>query len=252
MLEKEAQQRTFSEVMGLFVLPEVTRRKEAGALPEKFRLNAAQILFYSDGRRPAVRLNEEVKIIATVKFKNISKKQKGEAVFWNEIDKVENLRLMDEEEKEYGHVSMLRLNGNWLGAFDFRYNKGLAREHFKVAKEFYRAAKNAHKNRWLAPFVDNLFSCIELLAKSELLLLSEVKKKTTHAAIQIKYNRFINYGNEKSNFKAALNKLSALRHSARYLSSSFSLLDSEAREHLNTAKEMLDYLKARLSKSRNF
>jgi uncharacterized protein (UPF0332 family) len=247
MLKKEAQQRTFSELMELFVLPEVTRRKEAGRLPEKFRLNAAQILFYSDGRKPAVRLNEETKIIATVKFKNIVNKQKGEAVFWNEIDNVENLRLIDEEDKEYAHVSMLRLKGHWNIAFDFRYNKGAAREHFKVAKEFYKAAKNAHKNRWLAPFVDNLFSCIELLAKSELLLLSEVKKKTTHVAIQMKYNRFVNCGNEKSDFKAALNKLSAIRHSARYLSSSFSLLDSEGGEYLNTAKEMLDYLEARLS-----
>lgn len=250
MLDKEGQQRTFNQFMELFVLPEITRRKESGRLPEKFVLNAAQIIFYGDGRRPTVRLNEETKIVAKIKLKNGVKKDKGEAVLRNEIERLENLRLIDEEEPEYAHASMVKFGNHWLLGFDFRYNKRLAREHFKTAKQFYESAKNAHQNKLMTPFVDNLFSCIELLAKSELLLMPDekFKEKATHKAIQIKYNKFVEIGNANLDFKTALNKLSGLRNSARYLKSNFRLSQAEAQEYLSIAREMIDYLEPILEK----
>lgn len=219
MLDEKGQQRTFNQFMELFVLPEITRRKQSRRLTEKFELSAAQVLFYSDGRRPVVRLNEETKIIAEVKLKKGIKKDKGEAILQNEIERLEGLRLIDEEEPEYAHVSMVRFKDHWLLGFDFRYNKKLAREHFKTAKEFYDLAQNAYQKKLEAPFIDNLFSCIELLARAELLLIPDekFKKKATHKAIQIKYNKFVEIGNAKLDFKTALNKLSGLRNSASYL-----------------------------------
>lgn len=250
MLDKEGQQRTFNQFMELFVLPEITRRKEAGVLPDKFVLNAAQVIFYDDGRRPLVRLNEDAKILAKIKLKNGVNKEKGEDVFQNEIEKLETLRLMDEEESKYAHISIIRFKNHWILGFDFRYNKKLARDHFKTAAQFYSSAQNAYQNNLMVPFIDNLFSAIELLAKSELLLMpdEEFKKKTTHKGIQIKYSKFVDIGNAKLDYKKSLNKLSGLRTSARYLKSDFQLSETEAQEYLEVVKEMLDYLEFKLSK----
>ena len=75
-LDKKGQQKTFNNLMELYVLPEITRRKERGVLPKNFVLMAAQILF-PDGM---VRLNEEARIHSTVKLKKDVKANKGEFI----------------------------------------------------------------------------------------------------------------------------------------------------------------------------
>jgi hypothetical protein len=136
MLDKEGQQRSFDQFMQLFVLPEIERRKKDGNLPEGFILQSAQVIFSGDGTKPVVRLNTEAKIEAKVKLKDDIKKNKGEVVSWNDIEDIQMIRLPDDEEGKYAHFSMVRVGGNWIFTFDFRYNKELARTCFKTAKQF--------------------------------------------------------------------------------------------------------------------
>lgn len=255
MLDTEGQKRVFNNFIELFVLPEITRRKKNGNLSDKFVLYSAQVIFYGDNRGDIVRLNKEVKLLAQVKLKDGIKKDKGDFVsLHDEIEELKNFRLVEEEEPECAHISMLKIKDHWLLTFDCRYNKGLAREHFKVAKQFYECAQYALQNKMISPFIDNLFSCVELLAKSELLLVPDEKflKKTSHKNIQMKYNSFVDIGNAQLNFKTALNKLSGLRSSARYLKSIFQLSEIEAQKYLSIAREMFDYLESRLEKRLNF
>lgn len=251
MLDKEGQERTFKQLMELFVIPEIARRKETGGLLKNFVLNKAQVIFDDEGE-PSVRLNEETKIVAKVKLKSGVKKNKDEAVFENEIERIENLQLLDEEEPKYAHVSMVRYGNRWLLAFDFRYNKDLARDHFETARQFYKSAQDAYKNKLLAPFIDNLFSCIELLAKSELLLIPDSKFRRTakHRAIQSRYNQFMYIDKDKLGFRTALNELSKLRNSARYLKPKAlsSLEEDKAQDYLTVARAWIDYLEQRLEK----
>lgn len=249
MTSKEIQQRTFNHVLELFIHPEINRRKNAEIFPEKFVLNAAQVLFSEKLRKPIIRLNEGTKILGVVKLKNDVQKRKGEKVLHEEIDRLEKIRLTDEEEPKFAHISMVKFGGHWLFGFDFRYNKKQARSHFETAQQFYKVAQFSYKNKLYAPFIDNLFSCVELLSKAELLLLPNyLKKKTTHNDIQIKYNRFVDMGNAKLKFKSILNKLRGRRDLSRYLKSSFKLCVEEGDDYLNNAKEMLAYVRAKIEK----
>jgi len=250
MFPKEGQQRAFNQFMDLFVLPEVKRRKEAGLIPKDFTLKKAQVVFVSDGTKPSIRLNDEAKIVAKVRLKKGTKKKKGESVSWNEIEETKILRLPDDEEPKYAHISMARVGNHWLFAFDFLYNKDLSRRCFNTAKQFLESAIDAFQNKRWAPFIDNLFTCVELLAKSELLLTPDPKfrKKTTHKGIQLKYNQFVAIGNAKKDYKDALNKLGRLRNSARYLKAAFELTKKEAQIFLSIAKDMIGYLEPRLAK----
>jgi len=250
MLEQEAQQRLFDQFMQLFVLPEIERRKNDNLLPKNFVLKSAQVIFSGDDTKPVVRLNEEARILASVKLKDGIKINKGDIVRQNQIEDIQILGLPDDEEGKYAHISMAKVGDHWFLAFDFRYNKELARACFDTAKQFFDSAQEAFKQKRPAPFIDNLFSSIELLAKAELLLIPDpkFKKKATHKGIQLKYGKYVDIGNAKPEFKATLNKLAKLRDSARYLKSDFKLSDEEGQKYLAIASDMISYLEERIRK----
>lgn len=250
MLDKEGQQRSFDQFMQLFVLPEIERRRKDAVLPEGFVLQSAQVIFSGDDTKPMVRLNSEAKIQAKVKLKDGVKKNKGETIFWNDIEDIQMIRLTDDEEGKFAHISMVRVGGNWLFTFDLRYNKELARTCFKVAKQFFESAQEAFEQKRPAPFIDNLFSSIELLAKAELLLMPDpkFKKKATHKGIQLKYGQYVDIGNAKPEFKTTLNKLAGLRTSARYLKSGFNLDNEEGQKYLGIGSAMITHVEERLRK----
>jgi hypothetical protein len=250
MLDKEGQQRSLNQFMQLFILPEIDRRKKDGKLPTNFALTQAQVIFAGDGSRPIIRLNDEAKIKAKVKLKEGIRCNKGDLIKLSDIDHIAMIRLPDDEEEKYAHLSMIVINREILFTFDFRYNKGYARNCFNTARQFFDSAKDALEKNRLAPFIDNLFSCVELLAKAELLLMPDpkFKQKSTHKGIQLKYDKYVNIGNAKLEFKTTLNKLAALRDSARYLKSDFELSDGEEKQYLDVASEMITYVEMRLRK----
>jgi uncharacterized protein (UPF0332 family) len=129
--------------------------------------------------------------------------------------------------------------------------KGLARKHLDVAKQFYQTARNACENSRWSPFIDNLFSSVELSAKSELLLMPDKQfaHRMNHIAIKSKYNGFVKIGNAKSDYARALNHLSELRGKARYLKSEFVIDSVNAQHLLKVAEDMISYVKLRLEKS---
>jgi hypothetical protein len=73
---------------------------------------------------------------------------------------------------------------------DFGQNKGKAKERYESALQFFKAAKLCFENKLERPFIDNLFSAVELLATSQLLCISESKyaKKQSHRSTIMKYN----------------------------------------------------------------
>ncbi len=250
MLENEGRQRAFDQFMHLFVLPEIECRKKENILPEKFVLNMAQVIFSGNSTRPVVRLNEETKILAKCKLKSGIKMNKGNVVSWRQIENIQVIRLPDDEEGKYAHISMVRVGGTWLFSFDFRYNKELARNCFETAKQFLYSAQEALEEKRPAPFIDNLFSAIELLAKAELLLMPDpkFKQKATHKSIQLKYGRYVDIGNAKPEFKKTLNELTGLRNSARYLKSDYNLNPEEGKKYLAITTDMVSYVEWQLRK----
>jgi uncharacterized protein (UPF0332 family) len=228
------------QFLELFVLPELKKRKEKDELEDSFSLRGAQIIFYPDGRKPQIRINSEVKVLAYAKLKSGISKNKGDPIYSTEIEDLNRFRLTDEDDPDCGHATIVKIGDRWIIAFDFRYNKALAKKHIETAKQFYESAAFSFKQKDYASCLDNLFSAAELASKAVLLLIPDPKfrKKTTHGGIQLRYNKFADLGNVEPNFREALNRLSSLRPRARY-HGDVAISEKDIQSLLETAKEMI-------------
>lgn len=237
-MSEEIGQRIFQQVMDIWVKPEIERRKKIGKMGENFEITKVQIIF-SLNKKNRVRLNEQVKAI--VKCKANKQINKGETVYEKDLDKIENIKLTDDD-VNCAHITLLLFRNNWIISFDARYNKEIIKEHIKASKEFYESAKeNSEKGR-LRPFFENAFASSELSAKSVLLALPNKKILTgrNHKDRLDGFRNWADLGNVKIEFSETLSKLSGLRDSARYLFS-----DDYKRENpqliLNTLEEMIKF-----------
>ncbi len=240
--------RVLEQFLNLFVTPEIKRRQEAGELEKPLDLRSAQIIFSPYDNKPQVRINSEVRGIGQFKLKPGVRKKKGETIFENEVDGLGIINLTEEDDPDCAHATLVKIGNTWAIAFDFRYNKGLSETHIEAARQFYESAEIAlNKEHW-APFIDNLFSASELLARSILLSIPDPKfrNKASHKAIQMKYNRFSDLGNVKTEYCETFNKLSGLRDRARYLKGDVSITEAEGHELLDTIKNMIDDAKSRI------
>jgi uncharacterized protein (UPF0332 family) len=152
------------------------------------------------------------------------------------------VKLTDEDDPDCAHATLLKIGDKWFIAFDFRYNKALAKRHSDAAREFYRVAEFAKENGYWSPFIDSLFSASELAAKA--ILLSEpspkLRKKGTHKVIHRKFNIHAKLGNVKPEHSKAFNKLWSLRSKARYLEGKFTISVSEAELLLEVVGELIE------------
>ncbi len=211
----------------LFFNPEIERRKHLNILPDDFILIAAQAIFFPDGRPHIVRLNGEVS--AEVKLKKGVDKSSPD--FWASIDEVEYVKLNEKEFLNCGHSTLILLKDGYQLTFDFQYNKQLSNEHLAVAKEFLEISRYALENNLVYAFLDNAFSTIELLAKTNLFLETNksVLGKTNHKAIKSEFNKL--FRNTDNNFESerreVFNKLSDIRAKARYLEGQINIKNTE-------------------------
>jgi uncharacterized protein (UPF0332 family) len=210
-------------------------------LEKPLDLRAAQIIFFADGKKPEIRINSEIKAIASVKLKAGISKKKGDPIRANEVEGLNKIKLTDMEDPDCAHATLIRIINTWIIAFDFRYNKGLAQKHIDTAKQFFEATKFSFDRKHWSPCLDNLFSAAELSAKAELLMIPDpkFKKKTSHYGIKSRYNRFANLGNVELKYCKALNKLEGLRSRVRYLQGEVPISEKEIQSLLEDVKQMI-------------
>jgi len=217
-MDDEIKQRVFQQVMDIFVVPEIEKRRKEGKISEGSVISKMQIIFSLDEGKNKVRLNDEVKAIVTGKAnKSINK---GDVVYEGDIDNIEKIELTNKD-INCAHITLLLFKNNWIISFDFRYNKERIKEHIEASKEFYESVlDNLDKNR-LRPFYENAFASAELSAKSVLLALPDKKilEGKNHKERLQKFKNWAELGNVKMEFSTTLSGLSNLRDSARYLSS---------------------------------
>jgi hypothetical protein len=226
----------FKHFMEQFITPEVQRRQELGELARPLELRNAQVVFYPDGRKPAVRINAEVKGTLALKIKDGVTKVAGDPVSEAEVEHAAGFALGPDDDPDCGHMTFVRIGTRWFGQFDFIYNKGLAERHLGRGREFLSAAEHALEQEHLGACIDNLFSAAELFAKAHLLLLSELqfRGKSGHKHVGSRYNYHSHIGNVGESHRNALNTLSRLRGGARYLDGAGLPLDQ------NTAQSLRD------------
>ncbi len=196
-----------------------------------------------DADRVIIRLNDEVLALGKLKLKLGVKKKPNEKIYEDEVEDIVDITLTDKDSPNVGHLTMLKLRDNWYIHFDFRQNKGRAKKLFDSALQFFEGAKLCHQNKLDRPFVDNLFSAVELLATAHLFTMSEKDyiKKQTHNRTQQRYNAFINIGNAKSEYKDTLNQLRGLTDAARYLKRPFKLEETDAQKYITIVEDMVTY-----------
>jgi hypothetical protein len=240
--------RAFQQILDVFIFPYISSLQAEGKLSTPVQLDAAQVIFYPDGRKPQIRLNSEVQAIAQVRIKPGVQKQPGDYLAVDEIEGLDKIALSGDDDPDCGHVTIIKLNDLWYMTFDFRYNKNLSRSHLDTAKEFYSAAEFAAEKKFWSAFADNLFNACELNARALLLSMPDpqFRKKSKHTAIKSRYNRFASLGNVPEEHRVVFNKLYDLRTKARYLKGDVQIAAKEAKELLGTVGEMLEYTGGRL------
>lgn len=249
--DEEFSHRLVENFMSMFINPEVERRQVSGELPKPLELRAAQVILFPDERSPVVRVNSEVRAIAKITYVEGTVKAVGDAIYAHDIEAIESVELGPDDDPDCGHIFLFRFGkGTWL-SFDFRLNRKFATSHIVRAEEFYSNAKRSLEQGEMGPFVDNLFSAVELAAKAILFVMFDfppsVAVKATHKRIQERYNRFANLGNILPEHKKTLNRLSGLRGSARYLRGTLSISREEGVKLVNHVWDVIEDAKLRVA-----
>jgi uncharacterized protein (UPF0332 family) len=250
MSQESDWQVTFNHLLEIWIAPEVIRRQNSRKIPKPYDLRAAQVIFYPDGRAREIRLNEEIRLVGKVKLKknDLLKKAKGEAVYDHEIESWESFSLPNEEDPNCGHITLYRFPDHWIIVFDAIYNKGIATEHLSAARQFLDAARQALANKSMRVFVDTCFSAAELSAKA-LLIITPIpgeNTKMSHGRIHSRFNLQAKLGNVQVSHKHSLNRLAALRGSARYLNNTLDITEDEATGLAAAVEEAISFVSRRI------
>jgi pterin-4a-carbinolamine dehydratase len=216
MFPKEMEPRElYNHVLGLWVNPEIERRKTAGQIDEDFQMNLVQILFVS-GHHPIIRFNQEIRGKIIAKFGGQSLEFKGDQIN-SDIQSIEKVSL-DENEANCGYLVMIKNGDKCSIKFDGRINKKIAITKYNIGLEFLEASNLCKQNEFYYPAIDNLFSALELFVTSHLMVVSNHKYsvKQTHQWTQSKYFQFLSWGNHKPEFKRLYTDMYNLRDKTRY------------------------------------
>jgi hypothetical protein len=216
--------------MDLWVRPEIERRRRLGLADSHFELSAAQVIM-REGEPLEVRLNQEIIVVA--RFKLAHSLRPGDAVNVadvGDVGDVNEILLMDAD-PDAAHLTMINLNGACSLAFDFRYNATKARRVMLAAEEFLVTAEEARSAGRIRAAIDSLFSSVELMATAELLLLpvepTPKDGRYKHQFVQMVVNKRAKASLMSTSAESAtvLNRLTKLRHTARYQYQPFEVAD---------------------------
>lgn len=221
-LDDATANRTLQNVVELFIVPEIQRRHNAGAIPTlPSPLWAAQVILPGDGSEAVVRLNEEIRGGAALVVKPGVSTEAGAQITLQDIVAIERIELSEPEDLNAGHITVMWFGEYVFLAFDFRRNKEVAGKLAKAASEFFDLARYAkeEKKSW-SGFVDNLYSTLELSIKAYLWTSAwglDFRPKMHHVEIAQAFRRFPIGLNQMSSTNEVLEKLRTERKAARYL-----------------------------------
>ena len=236
------------QAFDLWLIPEIERRRQAGAIAEDWTLERAQVIFGNGDEPPAVRLNGEVKGTAIVTAARAI--EKGEMITLDDSGISDLVR--DPEDEDMGHLTILPSpGGGWFISFDFRRNASTMRALADRADGFLATARAALVAGHLAPTAENLFAAVELLAKALLIWIPDesLLRSRTHQTVHRRFNSERRMGNVDPRFADLLNRLRDVRGSARYLRGDLLLDAREAEEMIAVAEEMLEAARAAIPRT---
>lgn len=223
-VEEETGKQAFFEFMRLWFDPEYERRVAAGSTKAGMVVMAAQAVFAK--HETITRFNNEIRGEALIRAGRAI--QKGEQARWEDFAGMQIFELVPDE-VDYGHVTIFRVGDDWRCFFNFLQGRSRADALAVRAENFLRSARGARENGWHDVAVDNLFSACELLAKANLIVhMLKGAESKSHDSVSSAINQWGKLGNVEAEFVKLFNKLSNLRHIARYEVSDLSRLEIPA------------------------
>jgi hypothetical protein len=151
-------------------------------LPKNFYLHAVRIELFADEKQNTIYFNKEAKIKAKCKYVGGKQVAKNDLVKESDIEKILNLQC-DERDPNAACLMLTFFRGNWIGIFDYHYNRKYASDKYQLAQTHLKAALNNYKKSDLIPFYSSLWDGYELLGESILLLHNQLKLKESHQKI---------------------------------------------------------------------
>lgn len=121
MLDETGLQNLFDSVHRLWVEPELTRRREAGSLPEDFKIRRCLVRLPKD-HGPIVEFNEEVTWHAKAKAAKGVEFVKDEPVYLSQVDYIETVEPPSHEGVRVAFLFLYWNGVGWQIVFDFTPN----------------------------------------------------------------------------------------------------------------------------------
>ncbi len=241
-MDQEFAQNVFNNFNELFIKPEIERRKSIGILPNNFVIQKVLVLL-TISEKPIIQINEEVEAKAIVRHKPEIQKKVGDEVFLSDIEAIEKI-LLPKKYQNAGYIFIMSFGDKYGMAFDFLYNKDIRKKQYKRSLDFLESAENALIMNKYSVFIDTLYSATELISRMYLLSSPDEKfiNKSTHKSIQIKMNKHSELNEETKEITCLLNKLSVLRHKARYSNDDFEIDKNDAAAMLKIFKDFINNL----------
>ena len=229
--------------LDFWIIPEVKKRQEKKEIPDPYPLHKALVIFYPDKNDINVLLNDEFQAKCQIKLKEGVQKDVGDPIFENDFDTIEAVELINKIDTNCGYFIFIRIGKYWKSFFDFRYNKGIARQHIITGDEFLSVAQYALENNYISAFIDNLYNSAELYVKAVFLSMRDQKimKKSTHKLLQLRLNQFADQGNIEIEQKNTYNRLHGLRPLARYCKDAISITEEQAKDYFTQVKNLREY-----------
>ena len=109
------------QIHGLWIGPELEKRREAGRLPEGFLIGACLIRL-PPGLPPVVEFNREISLRAWVKLSEGTAVRAGDAVYLWDVQQVESVEPPTHDGKRVAFVYLHRVNDEWQVFFDLSPN----------------------------------------------------------------------------------------------------------------------------------
>jgi HEPN domain-containing protein len=233
-------------ILDNYAYPEVMKRISNGKLSHEFKLYNFQLVMFADQTKNQVFLNDEVRFITNIQFRNDVKYRQNEGVKQGDIAKVLGLYSESRNDPNSAHIILFKCNDMWYCSFDLIYDRKRVENRFELAKSFLNASTYCLKSKLFGVFVDTLYSATELAIQSILLLHHHpvFSLNQTHDDTRELFSDHARLGNIDTKFADHYIKLDELRKQGRYLNGThgkaFSMKDSIAQSLLKTTNELLE------------
>ncbi|MDH3278786.1 MAG: HEPN domain-containing protein [Nitrosopumilus sp.] len=230
-----------------FVYPEILHRVHNNELTPTYKPKLVHILLNTKPSKNKILLEKETNFLANIILKEDRPLKDKEHVNFNEIQKITKLFPRENYMGDSAHIMLLRFKNKWFAGIDLVFDRLKIKTKMKSAREFLDTADYDLKQKKWAPFVTNTWRATELMVQSFLLFRYQggFSRKQDHETTKKLFKSFCDHGNAPSTFWDCYDKLSVMYKPASYgtgVKGDFKIKESTAREFLDIASKMLDFV----------